>query len=278
MRKVKSSSRVKHLIVVSDLHCGSLSALCPPGFQLQGGGRYTLNREQVLLWSLWNEAWDVWVPHVTGGEPYAVVLNGDAVDGFPHGSVAEVSPSLVDQENMAVACLAPIVARAEKFFLVRGTEAHSQKSAQSEERIATALRTPKSNGQHSQYDLWLDLQGHMIHLSHHIGVSDSPASEVTALTKEIVKVGQIAARFGYAMPQLLIRSHRHSFAHAVLPVKDGAVGCVTTPAWQLQTPFVFKKNPLAVAQIGLVCVSAENDDLRVHHRLWPVQFREVINL
>jgi hypothetical protein len=34
----------------------------------------------------WREWWDVFVPVATKGEPFAVVVNGDTVDGVHHGS------------------------------------------------------------------------------------------------------------------------------------------------------------------------------------------------
>ena len=264
-----SAKRLKHIIVISDLHVGSHLGLCPPRITLDEGGHYRPGRFQRILWKCWREFWDSWVPEITGGERFAVVVNGDVIDGTPHGSVAGLA-NLTDQENAAVEILAPIKERAAKFFMVRGTEAHVGKSAQSEERIAEALRAEGNAEVRARWDLRIKLGKDLLHFAHHTGTTTSPAYELTALTRELTAAWLEAAQWGHRPPDLLIRSHRHRFAVATLPVAESLARVVVTPGWQLRTPFVWRTASLRRVQIGGVCLSARRDGnpCDIYQRIW----------
>ena len=99
-----AKKRCNNLIIVSDTHCGCKLGLCPPyPMPLDDGGTYTISKVQRKLWAWWQEFWDDWVPRVTKGEPYAVVTNGDTLDGVHHGSTTQISHNLGDQANIAEA-------------------------------------------------------------------------------------------------------------------------------------------------------------------------------
>ena len=99
--------------MVSDNHAGCRLALCPPEVKLDDGGIYTQSTLQKKLWTLWNQFWDEFVPEATKGEPYAVVHNGDALDGVHHNSTTQITHNLTDQKRIAVALLKPIVEKCE---------------------------------------------------------------------------------------------------------------------------------------------------------------------
>ncbi|GAF68288.1 unnamed protein product, partial [marine sediment metagenome] len=76
-----------NLIVVSDLHCGCRLGLChPKGVYLDDGGTYLPSKIQKKVWKWWREFWDEWVPTITRGEPWDLVVNGDALDGVHHNN------------------------------------------------------------------------------------------------------------------------------------------------------------------------------------------------
>ena len=100
-RKV-SMSATKRLVVISDLHSGCRLGLCPSGgVPLDDGGMYLPSDLQLKLWSMWREFWDDFVPTVTGGKPWALVVTGDAIDGVHHGSTTPVSHPLLDPVRIA---------------------------------------------------------------------------------------------------------------------------------------------------------------------------------
>lgn len=243
------SGATHNLIVVSDVHCGCRLGLCPrEGVQLDDGGRYMPSAFQLKVLNWWEEFWGEWVPHVTRGEPYDVVFNGDGIDGVHHNSTTQVSHNLNDQIDTARALLWPIAegARASggKYRHIRGTEAHVGKSAQEEERLAKMLdAVPNQEGQHARYELWKYIgpnEAVLAHLLHHIGTTGSMAYESTAVHKELAEAYAEAGRWNRRPPDVVVRSHRHRAFRTEVPTHNTrGVACVT-PGWQGKTPFVWK--------------------------------------
>jgi hypothetical protein len=234
----------KQVVVVSDLHAGCQMALCPPtGARLDSGMIALPRGAQAALWPVWLEFWQ-WVEQVTEGQPYDLVLNGDAIDGVHHGSTTQISHNIKDQERLACEIMAPHTVNAERYFHIRGTEAHVGQSAESEERVAEKLGAqPNEDGQHARYDLWLRMggpKGPLVHFLHHIGTTGSSAYEATAVHKELVESFVEAGRWGDEPPQAIVRSHRHRAIRIHVPVENGDGLAVVTPAWQLKTPFAWK--------------------------------------
>lgn len=247
MTAKRSRPKVDHprnVVVISDLHSGCQMSLCPPtGARLDSGSLYTPKGAQAALWPVWLDFW-AWVEQVLGGEPFDLVMNGDALDGVHHGSTTQISHNLTDQESLAVEILAPVVAKAARYFHIRGTEAHVGQSGASEERIAASLgAVPNEDGQRARYDLWMRLgakDGPLVHFLHHIGSTGSSAYEATAVHKELVESFVEAGRWGDEPPAAIVRSHRHRAIRIHIPVDEGEALAVVTPAWQLKTPFAWK--------------------------------------
>ncbi len=260
---------VNNLLVISDTHCGCQLGLCPPEFDfalLDEGGGYRLSRMQEVLWSWWLEMQTEWVPRVTKGEPFILLHNGDVVDGVHHNSTTQITHNIGDQAKIAVAALAPLIARAERYYHVRGTEAHVGSSGVEENRIAKELgAVPNEIGQYARHDVWIDLgvnKSRMIHALHHIGTTSSAANEATALHKEMVEEFVEACRWGDRRPDGIVRSHRHTHFETRFSTVDGAAPCVITPGWQLKTPFVWRtaRGRLAPPQLGAVLFRVDPDD------------------
>ena len=125
--------KIINAIFISDIHAGCQLGLCPPRVKLDSGGSYHHSDLQKKVWAMWKHFNNKWIPMVTKGEPFVLVMNGDAIDGVHHGSKTQISHNITDQKNIAYEILAPLVERAEKYFHVRGTEAHVGKSAEHEE-------------------------------------------------------------------------------------------------------------------------------------------------
>jgi hypothetical protein len=181
---------------------------------------------------------------VTGGRPFDLVFNGDAIDGVHHGSTTQISHNIGDQVALGRAILAPLVEKASTYYHIRGTEAHVGQSAEHEERLARELGArPNSDGQFARYELWKRLmgpKGPLIHFLHHVGSTGSSAYEATAVYKELVESYVEAGRWGDEPPQAIVRSHRHRYLKAEVGAGAGYAFAVVTPAWQMKTPFAFK--------------------------------------
>lgn len=263
-KRKRKEQIIRNIVVVSDLHCGCQLGLCPPtGARLDHGGRYEPNRVQKEIWKLWDCFWNDWVPRVTRGEEFDVVINGDSMDGSHHRATHQISHNLHDQENIAYEVLAPVREMARKFYMTRGTEAHVGPSGVQEESLAERLgAVANSEGQRSRFELWKKIGRGIVHFAHHIGTAGSMAYESSALMREASEMTLDAGRNGTLPPNVIVRSHRHRFLNIDFPLRGEFGIVVTTPGWQGKTPFAFRVpgGRVALPQFGGVCVKAGDED------------------
>lgn len=283
MAKRSTSKPIHNVVVVSDTHCGCQLALCPPTVQLDEGGTYNHSKLQSKLWSMWEEFWHETVPIYTHGEPYAVVHNGDVVDGVHHNSTTQISHNMKDQCAIAVEVMKPIVELCEgRYYHIRGTQAHVGKSAQTEDGLAKALGAIPDEHQYARNDLWLQVGGGLIHLLHHIGSTGSLAYETTAVMKELTESFVEAARWERRPPDMIVRSHRHRYVELAIPTRNGKARAVVTPAWQGKTPFVWQipGARLTTPMFGGIVIrwAEESQTLFVREKVWTVSPSAVVQV
>ncbi len=276
--------RVDNIVVVSDLHCGCRLGLCPPdGAKLDDGGIYMPSKFQRKLWRYWRIFWDEFVPEATRGEPYAVVINGDAREGVHHRTTTPISHSEEDQEDVAYRVLRPIVDLCGGYFyLIRGTEAHVGPSAVSEERLGKRLGSiPNSEGQYARYELWKRCGPKLVHFLHHVGTTGSQAYESTAVHKELTESFVEAARWKREPPDVIVRSHRHRHIETTIAVGDarstGRAIAVVTPGFQGKTPFAWKipGARLSTPQFGGIVVRYSKGEVFVRSKVFTIARSEV---
>lgn len=274
---------IRNIVIISDLHAGCRMALCPPeGAALDGGGRYVCSALQLKLWAIWRDFWDVWVPAATKGEDFAVVANGDLVDGVHHNSTTQISHDLEDQADISYALLAPVVDLCKgKFYCVRGTDAHVGQSGVDEEKLAKRLGAVKSDtGNRSRFELWLKMEKRLIHFAHHIGSSGSAAYETSAVMRELAEMYADSARWGNQVPDIIVRSHRHRHIEVRVPTKNGYGIAFVTPGWQLRTPFSYRipGGRVAMPQIGGSLIRYGDRELFTEHRVCSIERPPAVQL
>lgn len=266
----------RQIIVIGDTHCNSTLGLClPDGHRLDDGGRYMPSPFQIKLWELWRNLCGDWIPRVTKGEPWDLVLNGDAIDGDHHKTPTIISRNLQDQYRVAKETLSGIVQDCRdsggRYYHVRGTEAHVGPSAQEEERLAEALGAePDKTGNHSRWRLRRMLGDHLVTFRHHIGGGASQAYEGTALTKTQVNQMTDAGRWGRRVAQVDVRSHRHRYAKWE---KDGAQGhyiTIVTPGWQGLTPFSHRMSDPQEPEFGAVLVRHGDEEIYSRSKVYSI--------
>lgn len=267
------ATEVRNLVVISDTHCGCRLGLCPPGgMPLDDGGTYHLGPTQLFMWKHWQKFWNQWVPHVTKGEPYAVIHNGDALDGIPHRATTPVSHNLDDQQTIAYRVLAPVVDKCQgRYYHIRGTEAHVGKSSVEEERLAKQLGAVTNRaGQYARYELWKQCGKGLIHFAHHIGCTTSAQHEAAAVNAELTKMYVECGRWRNRLPDIICRSHRHSYIEVMLAVNRPDLGlyahnqrarAVVTPSWQGKTPFAHRVARGKPPQFGGICIRWDGKEL-----------------
>ncbi len=283
MPKKKSKKSVTNLIVVSDLHVGCQLALCSPeGPRMDEGGGYSLTRAQGVLWEWWREFWGEWVPKVTHGEPFAVAVNGDTLDGSHHGATHQWTHNITDQRREAERILRPVVELCEgRLYFVRGTEAHVGKSAQDEEELARSLgAVPNEDGQYARHEMWVRVGRGLAHLAHHIGTAGSMHYETTAIMKELTEAYVEAGRWGDEPPDWVVRSHRHRNAETRVLTSKGFATSFTTAAWQLKTPYAYRIAGARQArpQIGGSLIRCGTEELYTRHFVRTLSRPEEVTL
>ena len=275
---------LRNIIFVSDTHCGCRLGLCPTeNIYLDQGGSYYPSELQVKLWGWWTEFWDEWVPTVTRGEPFGVVVVGDSINGVPHGSNSNISNNLVDQRRIAELVLRPVYDRCamrkdgqRQFYMVRGTEAHVGKSGQEEEQLAKNLGAiPDDQGNFAWYELWLRVggpTGALVHAMHHIGTTGRTHYESSALMAELGESFAEAGRWRREAPDVIIRGHRHRSMKVEAPTAHGTAIVHVLPGWQLKTPYVYSLpgGRTSTPQCGGILVRQGDEEFYTRSRVFDI--------
>ena len=264
----------KIVTVVSDLHVGSSLGLCPTSGMILGeGGIYMPSRFQLEIGRAFELFFSAHVKQINrGAKKRILVFNGDLIEGNHHNTVALASNNIEVQEAAAIALLKPVVKEFDQVFVVRGTEAHVGPGAQSDERIAKALGAiPLEEGQNSWWQLWLDVDGMIFNIAHHLGTTSSAAYESSAVMRELVAALVEAGQWQQQMPDVMVRSHRHRFIELAIPKVDGKIHAVVTPSFQLRTPFVERLDRFRQPHIGGVCFVVESGKCQIQEKLFPMK-------
>lgn len=283
--KKRREVTINNLVVVSDLHMICRLGLFPADFELplDDGGVYRASRLQRVVWGYWLDFWNNWVPTVTRGEPFSVVVNGDAIDGGAHHhNVTHISANREDQERLALHVLGPVAKRAERFYMVRGTEAHGGQSGCDEESLARQLGAVKDHdGRHARWRLRLRLGHGLVDIAHHIGTTGSMAYETSAIHKELEQIYVDAARWGEEPPDVVVRSHRHTNAETRIRIMkrrhgrtaQGFATSCTTAGWQLKTPFAWKVpgGRRSRPQFGGTLVRCGDEEMYTRHYVQSIE-------
>lgn len=234
------------------------------------------------MWDAWNDFWGIHVPEFCHNEPFAVVSNGDMLDGVHHDSVTQISHNLSDQFSIAHKILTPVVAACEgRYYHIRGTEAHTGPSSQEEERLAHALGAiPNEDGQYARWEMYARIKHALIHITHHIGFAGSLAYESTALSRELSEAYIEAGRWGNEPPDVIIRSHRHRNTEVRIQTKKGFCTVCVTAGWQLKVPFTYRIAGArqATPQIGGTVVRVGDKDVFTRHYIRTIGRPEEVKI
>ena len=215
----------KRIAIISDLHCGHVAGLTPPGDKWYGGGKLA-DKTRPLRQELWK--W--FKSRVKANGPYDIVFaNGDLIDGRGErsGGTELISQNRFDQVDMAIRVIQQF--HAKKHVITRGTPYHTGNIEDFEDAIAKGLVGSKI-GDH----VFPEVNGLVFDLKHKVGGSSVPHGRHTAVSKERLWNMLWAEHDQQPKGDVIIRSHVH--------YHSGAFGtdwlAMTTPALQAaQTKF-----------------------------------------
>ena len=261
------------LAVVSDVHCGSTVAVCPPKIEMDDGGEYVASKTQRWLWQNWLAFWDTVREAASGAQLYTV-FNGDLTEGFHHGTTQVLTANPTAQSRVVDACMEVVLdLNPAKMFFVRGTEAHVGKSAAYEERIALGMFKDKrpvqkdpDTGTASWWHLAMEIQGKRMSFAHHGRMGQRPWTKHNVPALLAHQIFMERAQRDLPPYHLAVRSHFHTFVdtHDACPTR-----LIQTPAWQLHTGHSWKVVPENIADIGGIIVTIDGGEMSVRPVLYP---------
>lgn len=255
------------IAVVSDLHCGSTVALCPPMIPLDDGGAYHATKAQRWLWERWRAYWKR-VEQVRRAEraKLMVVVNGDLTDGGAHhGTTQIMSDNPTSQAAVVNAALhVPKQLSPDYWVFTRGTEIHVGKSACYEERVALGLKKDGENvlmdGETGSASHWLwkgePEPGVTLDIAHHGRMGVRPWTRQNVVNALALEIATDHNERGKEPPAIAIRSHMHRFADTGMACRQTRL--IQTPAWQLATAFIHRISPGALADVGGIILTIKD--------------------
>lgn len=233
------------IAVVSDLHCGSSVGLMPPDFVTLEGQKIGQNAVQKWLWECWVDVMDRFDKYANG-DPFVLVVNGDTIEGSHHGSKQVISNDPTDHQNAAIKVLSPLSSKAEKTFVVEGTECHTNSS---EAKTATSLNAigDPNTGKSVWERLTLTINNCRCVFFHHISPTTREYLKGSSLSIFLGNEQLAAAKNKEPWVDVVCCAHRHDFDM----FRDATGLCVVGPAFQCLTRHGNKVVPSARIKPGM---------------------------
>jgi hypothetical protein len=200
---------MKRGLILSDLHCGSVGGLTPPGFMQDD-----LRSVQETFWHWFYENMGMYGPYDF------LVGCGDLVDGEgKKGTLSTAFSDVRKQARCATAVLEATGVDPSMMFLVRGSPFHTNGPAEYEDKIADDLGCSIKDVQK------LDVEGWKIHVRHVTGRSDISYGQGTPALKELARMEHEAFIESKDAPDIILRGHVH---YAISVQRDGRMS-ITCP-------------------------------------------------
>ena len=241
---------MKRVVVVSDLHCGHLVGLTPPGWQLRGNNH---SGKRTKFLKIQRECWRWYENILKELHPiYLLVCNGDAIDGkgTRSGGSEQITTDLEEQAQMAKVALS--AAKAEHIVLTYGTAYHASPEGEDWENVLAIDLKADKIGSHE----WIEVDGVVIDCKHHVGSSSVPYGRHTAVAKE--NTWNILWNEHDLQPRadIIIRSHVHFFNYCG---GNGWLGMTTPPLQAMGTKYGSRRCT-GLVDFGLVTIDIENGE------------------
>jgi len=225
----------------------------------------------------------------------ALIVNGEPVNGPNKKSNGD--ENWTSDVNVQLDCAEKLIRvfRYQDIALTRGSGYHSTDGwTNYEENLArrlgairykglfgTALKQLQNNkgvnlqvddgrfGQHTDYYLWMSVNGILFSITHHVGFNRWASYRTTAIAAEMANINHLRGKYFPADMECsqVLRSHVHYLVHVGFGSQYGA----TIPAWKLADGFVFKGGIAAANHnIGAIEIVVEpNGQVAQYHHTMP---------
>lgn len=256
----KRGGEKTRVLVVSDLHCGSLSGLCLPTFDMVDEASGSISRieatePQLLLY----EAWQDMVRHMEEEPVDVVVVNGDVCDGMNNldGGRNTITNDMFAQADMAAELLAMIPCST--FILTLGSGYHSRVGRFGmpiEGYLAKVLREKvKGRGGAVEYvpEALLTINDKKFHITHVTGHTKVYQYRSTGLMRDMTNLllNWQSHKFGHI--DMILRAHTHYY----ISISMGDMQGVISPCWKWRDSFATKVGSNYQPDVGYVVLEWE---------------------
>lgn len=250
------------VIIVADTHINSKLGLCNPNVYLDDGDEYEFNLVQKWLWDNWQKFISD-IKKITKKYKKTIILNGDIVDlDAKNRSGQMISTNPADILRMAKDTLDPLLSIADRFFMVRGTEAHTGLSAWAEEVLAReygAVREEETN-RYAWWHLRAKFSGVKFDVAHHASMGSLPWTYASAASRLVQLAKMEYYEWGETPPDVVVRSHQHRFAESGVTFSTRGV---YTPCWQYANAYLYRlgkeNNRPSIGGIVFICNNGKHD-------------------
>ena len=253
------------LAVLSDMHVGSSTALFPAGGywgEHNEDNPVLPNPKQKMIHGVFSRLCGE-VANARKDRDLIIVLLGDLVDGFHHGSMQE---SLFKQDDQIAACIQVIeefkkgvgFGKNDRLYITRGTEVHVKDV---EKEIGKKIKAVKSDsGIHVHEVLELNINGSQHIFFHHGKARGAGANEGNELRNYIRNITIERRKERLTPPDVFWSGHTHGHTWSTWNERqeDGRfrlVHGIVCPSFQAKTIYVYGKAALAVNSVGGVYVN-----------------------
>jgi len=200
---------MKRGIIIGDLHCGHVSGLTPPAWQI---GQNKKSKTKRNKWAeLQRELYSEYKRLLKKYAPFDFGFSlGDTIDGRGErsGGTECITADREEQADMAVDCHDQVRFHANKGFEwvgVFGTSYHTGNDGEDWDAIVADRAGFKKMGSHE----WVDVDGVVFDLKHHIGSSGIPHGRHTAAAKERLWNQLWSERDLQPKSNVILRAHCH---------------------------------------------------------------------
>jgi len=215
--------------MVSDLHVGSIYGLWPENYRFKGGG-YILNPGQEHLLGAWKKMLRRLPPRLD-----FVLFNGDLIDGKQKKDEGRdlINTSTYHQRRACKRLVAPLLKKAKRVYVVRGTRYHEDEDEM--EEFAESIGAECGDDEVYCKPVHRLRRGDIYIEARH-KISGAWLYTLSALQREH-RADKEAADFKGYSADLIIGAHRHQY------LIGGGNGwlAVTLPCMELQTDWAAEK-------------------------------------
>ena len=252
--------QVVRALVISDMHVGSVFGCWHKSGATDPSA--SANPVQQVLFRYWRNL----CQFMRQWKPTLLLLNGDLIDGPNYRSGARylTVTDMKQQAECALALLRMIPIRRGEVYGLAGGDYSSSEFVDLHQMIVESL-----GGSFFDDQLFLDVQGHTVHMSH--GGSTAFVYYEQVLAREGMFADQTSVAGKAPDVEIMLRAHWHKWIHIRRAWKGEADRhTIVGPGFQGQDEQMSRRSPLRlVPDVGAVLLSVSRDQVLIDRVLYP---------